>query len=116
MAKQASENAYAPYSKFKVGAALLTKSGRVFLGCNVENASFGATICAERTAVSNAVSEGEREFLKIAVYASSNSAPCGICRQILAEFSKDIMVIFYDKEKNMIEKSVAELLPYGFEL
>ena len=82
------DRAYAPYSHFQVGAALLAKDGRVFTGCNVENATYGATICAERTAVTKAVSEGVREFEKIAIVASSGeyAAPCGICRQVLFEF------------------------------
>jgi cytidine deaminase len=94
-AKAAMERAYAPYSGFKVGAALRTASGRIFTGCNVENASFGATICAERTAVVKAVSEGEKEFDAIAIVSSSGEVtpPCGICRQVLAEFAEDIPVI-----------------------
>ena len=85
-AKDAMKNAYAPYSEFRVGAALLAKDGAVFKGCNVENASYGATNCAERTAVFKAVSEGYREFEKIAIVASSGdyASPCGICRQVLA--------------------------------
>jgi cytidine deaminase len=104
LAEQAKENAYVPYSKFKVGAALLTKSGKVYTGCNVEVASFGATNCAERTAIFKAISEGETEFEKIAVASSNDDEtfPCGICRQVIVEFSKDcyrihLQVMIYKK-------------------
>lgn len=116
MAKKAMGFAYAPYSHFQVGAALLAKDGRVFLGCNIENASYGATNCAERTAVFKAVSEGVREFEKIAVVASSGdyAAPCGICRQVLFEFMPHGTVILDSEEKGMKCFSVEELLPMGF--
>lgn len=116
LAMEAMEKAYAPYSKFKVGAALLAKDGRVFLGCNVENASFGATICAERTAVTKAISEGVREFEKIAIVASSGeyAAPCGICRQVLYEFMPDGEVILDSLNEGMKEMKLKELLPMGF--
>ena len=116
LAKEAMKNAYAPYSKFQVGAALLAKDGRVFTGCNVENASYGATNCAERTAIFKAVSEGYREFDAIAIVASSGdfASPCGICRQVLAEFMPDGKVILDSKEKGMVTYSVRELLPSGF--
>ena len=114
--KVARENAYAPYSKFQVGAALLAKDGRVFTGCNVENASYGATNCAERTAIFKAVSEGYREFDAIAIVASSGdfASPCGICRQVLAEFMPEGKVILDSDEKGMVTYSVRELLPLGF--
>ena len=110
------KNAYAPYSKFQVGAALLAKDGRVFTGCNVENASYGATNCAERTAIFKAVSEGYREFDAIAIVASSGdfASPCGICRQVLAEFMPEGKVILDSDEKGMVTYSVRELLPLGF--
>ena len=116
LAKEAMKNAYTPYSKFQVGAALLAKDGRVFTGCNVENASYGATNCAERTAIFKAVSEGYREFDAIAIVASSGdfASPCGICRQVLAEFMPDGKVILDSKEKGMVTYSVRELLPSGF--
>ncbi|MBR4015232.1 MAG: cytidine deaminase [Anaerotignum sp.] len=116
MAKKAMGFAYAPYSRFRVGAALLAKDGRVFLGCNIENASYGATNCAERTAVFKAVSEGVREFEKIAIVASSGdyAAPCGICRQVLFEFMPHGTVILDSEEKGMKRFSVEELLPMGF--
>lgn len=116
IAKEAMENAYAPYSHFKVGAALLAKDGTVFQGCNIENASYGATNCAERTAIFKAVSEGYREFEAIAIVASSGeyAAPCGICRQVLFEFLPDGKVILDSNEKGMMIFSVQELLPFGF--
>ena len=116
LAKEAMKNAYAPYSKFQVGAALLAKDGRVFTGCNVENASYGATNCAERTAIFKAVSEGYREFDAIAIVASSGdlASPCGICRQVLAEFMPEGKVILDSNEKGMVTYSVRELLPLGF--
>ena len=116
IAKEAMENAYAPYSHFKVGAALLAKDGRVFQGCNIENASYGATNCAERTAIFKAVSEGYREFEKIAIVASSGdyASPCGICRQVLFEFLPEGKVILDSDEKGMVTFTVRELLPLGF--
>lgn len=116
IAKEAMENAYVPYSRFKVGAALLAKDGTVFKGCNIENASYGATNCAERTAIFKAVSEGYREFEKIAIVASSGeyASPCGICRQVLFEFMPDGKVILDSEEKGMVTFSVKELLPFGF--
>ncbi len=116
LAKEAMEKAYAPYSKFKVGAALLAKDGMVFLGCNVENASFGATICAERTALTKAISEGVREFDKIAVVASSGdyAAPCGICRQVLYEFMPEGEVILDSDAEGVKVMKLKELLPMGF--
>lgn len=117
MAEKARENAYVPYSKFQVGAALLGKSGKVYLGCNVEIASFGATNCAERTAVFKAVSEGEQEFEKIAIASSNDEEtfPCGICRQVLVEFGKDLKIILGNTEKNVIkEYTLNELLPHSF--
>lgn len=117
MAEKARENAYVPYSKFQVGAALLGKSGKVYIGCNVEIASFGATNCAERTAVFKAVSEGEQEFEKIAIASSNDEEtfPCGICRQVLVEFGKDLKIILGNTEKNIIkEYTLNELLPHSF--
>ena len=110
------KRSYAPYSKFQVGAALLAKDGTVFKGCNIENASYGATNCAERTAIFKAVSEGVKEFEKIAVVASSGdyASPCGICRQVLFEFMPDGEVILDSDEKGMVTYTVRELLPMGF--
>ena len=112
-ARRAREQAYAPYSRFAVGAALRTKSGRVFTGCNVENLSFGLTICAERVAVGAAVAAGEREFEALAVVADSREpvTPCGACRQVLAEFSLTLPVCSANLEGAVYESSIAELLP-----
>lgn len=110
-------NAYAPFSRFKVGAALLTKSGEVFTGVNVENSSYGATICAERTACVKAVSEGFREFEALAVAASEGEgSPCGICRQFLYEFAPDLTVIVGEDEEHLKTYKLNELLPEGFKL
>lgn len=110
---KAQGNAYAPYSNLKVGAALLTKSGKIYTGCNVENKSFGATICAERSAVSKAISEGETDFSVIAITSSANGiiAPCGICRQVLNEFSPDMIIVLSDAEGIFKMFTAAELLP-----
>jgi len=117
IAKEACKNAYAPYSEFKVGAALLTTSGIVFTGVNVENSTYGATICAERTACVKAVSEGHREFEKIAIASSGGSAwPCGICRQFLFEFNADMKVITGDDEEHRESHKLNELLLKGFRL
>ena len=112
-AKSAMEFAYAPYSEFRVGAALLTDTGKIYTGSNVENRSFGATCCAERTAVFKAVSEGERSFKAIAIYSSGKSAtaPCGICRQVLSEFSEDMTVLFCGTNEEIVETTLLELLP-----
>lgn len=117
MAEKAVDNAYAPYSKFKVGAALLTKEGRVFTGVNVENSSFGATICAERTAYVKAVSEGFREFEAIAVTSDQGKAwPCGICRQFMYEFGNGLVVITGDDADHLEKYTINELLVEGFRL
>src|SRR5450432_4071326 len=112
-ARAAREQAYAPYSRFAVGAALRTKSGRVFVGCNVENLSFGLTICAERVAVGAAVAAGEREFEALAVVADSREpvTPCGACRQVLAEFSSTLPVCSANLEGAVYESCIADLLP-----
>ena len=117
MARQARERAYAPYSGFPVGAALLARSGQVFTGCNVENAAYPLTTCAERTAVTKAVSEGERDFEAIAVVTATGATPCGACRQVLREFGgadADLRVIVADLEGNLRTYTIAELLPAGF--
>jgi len=117
IAQKASENAYAPYSEFKVGAALLASDGTVFTGANVENATYGATICAERTAVAKAVSDGVRDFSKIAVASSGGAAwPCGICRQFMYEFNTDVQVITGDDEDHLETHELSELLLKGFRL
>ncbi|MDD4367174.1 MAG: cytidine deaminase [Eubacteriales bacterium] len=116
-AKTMIDNAYAPYSRFKVGAAVMTTDGKIFKGANIENASFGAGICAEQVAVSAAVSAGEREFDAIAVVSGEGSAwPCGICRQFMYEFSPEMKVITGDDEDHLEVYELAELLPKGFVL
>ena len=119
IAEDARFNAYVPYSKFRVGAALLTSDGKVYTGCNIESASFGATNCAERTAIFKAISEGESSFTKIAI-ASDNSDknqptwPCGICRQVIVEFADDIKVITGSSDGDIIETNIKDLLPHHF--
>lgn len=115
-AVQASETAYAPYSKFRVGAALLGKNDVIYRGVNVENASYGLTICAERSAVFNAISDGERQFDLIAVASPGGVAPCGACRQVLHEFAPDIKIFLVDTsgEKPVTELSLNVLLPHAF--
>ena len=116
-AQRARHKAYAPYSRFAVGAALLTASGRVFHGCNVENASFGLTTCAERTAVFRAVSDGEREFVAIAVTARDGhgAPPCGSCRQVLHEFSPNAWVYWRDSRGRILRRRLSALLPLAFQ-
>lgn len=114
-AVEARKWAYAPYSDYLVGAALLTASGRVYDGVNVENAAYPTTICAERVAVFKAVSEGEREFQAIAVVTENGGSPCGSCRQVLAEFGLDVTVLIADVEGNLVEEiALADLLPLAF--
>ena len=115
-ALQARRPAYAPYSQFPVGAAVLTEDGQVFGGCNVENTSFGLTNCAERTAIFTAVSAGHRRFAALAVATDGGYAPCGACRQVLAEFSDDlpILIVNANSERLVEEVSLAELLPRRF--
>ena len=113
-AMEARGKAYAPYSDFAVGAALLARSGRVYTGCNVENASYGLSICAERTAVFKAVSEGERDFEAIAVVTEKGVTPCGACRQVLLEFGEDIQVTVADETGGYRVFGLQELLPEAF--
>ena len=118
----AREAAYAPYSHFKVGAALLAKDGRVFTGCNIESATFSPTQCAERTALGKAVSEGVREFAAIAVVGARDNAPddalptapCGVCRQMLYEFAPDLVVLVGRGDGQYFKTTLKELLPHGF--
>jgi cytidine deaminase len=113
-AKKARKKAYAPYSHYKVGAALLSKSGKVYTGCNVENASYGHTVCAERTAVLKAVSEGETEFEAIAVVTKNGGSPCGACRQVLSEFAPKLTIYIADKNGEYRTTSMKKLLPDSF--
>lgn len=121
LAKEAMLRAYAPYSGYYVGAALLTKDGKVYQGCNVENASYTPTCCAERTAFFKAVTEGERDFSAIAVVGGKQGRitglfpPCGVCRQVMMEFCGPDFIIYMGKENGGWEAvTLAELLPYGF--
>jgi len=114
LAREARQRAYAPYSRFAVGAALLGRSGRVYTACNVENVSYGLSICAERAAVFKAVSEGEQEFEALAVVTSVGGSPCGACRQVLAEFNYNMTVYVADTEGQYRAFTVEELLPEAF--
>ncbi len=117
LAIEAREKAYVPYSKFKVGAAIEMEDGSVFTGCNIENASYGATNCAERTAIFKAVSEGHTIMKKIAIVGdmSAFTAPCGICRQVIAEFAaKDIEIVLIKNQDEYIVKTLEEILPGAF--
>ncbi len=122
-AKKARERSYAPYSHFCVGAALLTKGGKIYRGCNIENAAYSPTNCAERTAFFKAVYDGEREFEKIAIVGGAEGtegeeqcAPCGVCRQVMMEFCdpESFQVILTDGEDSCVEILLKDLVPYGF--
>ncbi|MBI5564420.1 MAG: cytidine deaminase [Chloroflexi bacterium] len=113
-AVEARKRAYAPYSRYKVGAALLGKSGKVYLGCNVENASYSHTVCAERTAILKAISEGEREFEAIAVVTRNGGSPCGACRQVMVEFAPELTIYIADKSGEYRATTMSELLPDSF--
>ena len=122
LALEAREKAYVPYSKYMVGAALLAKNGKVYQGCNIENAAYTPTNCAERTAFFKAVSDGEREFVAIAIVGGYEGAPvnyaypCGVCRQVMMEFCnpKQFRVITAVSEDEYMDKTLAEMLPHGF--
>ena len=121
LAKEAMTRAYAPYSGYKVGAALLCTDGTVYQGCNIENAAYGPTVCAERTAFFKAVSEGERDFAAIAVVGGKGGEitgifpPCGICRQVMQEFcKKDFVIIVAKSEEDYQKYTLKEILPFGF--
>ena len=115
-AKRVSQNAYAPYSKFKVGSALLTSKGNIYTGCNVENISYGITNCAERVAIGKAVSEGEKKFVAIALttHHGEMATPCGACRQVIHEFGKDIIIVMASSKGKVLIKKISDLLPLGF--
>lgn len=123
-ARDALKHSYAPYSHFHVGAALLTKSGKVFTGCNIENEAFAPSVCAERTAFYKAISEGEQDFVAIAIVGMSESegyrhycAPCGVCRQVMAEFCAPDFNIYLGDDTNEYESyTLSELLPKSFKL
>ena len=119
IANETRKRAYAPYSNFSVGAALLSSDGQIFTGCNIENASFGATMCAERTAIANAVSSGVTDFTKIAIAGAKDLCyPCGICRQVLSEFCdpETFEIILISSEGKIKEFKLGELLPNFFNL
>ncbi len=121
-AEKVRKSAYAPYSDFKVGAALLAASGKVYVGCNIENASFSPTVCAERVAFFEAVKNGEREFIAIAVTGGKASddpsfcTPCGVCRQVMSEFCRKDFRILLGNAEDFKEYSMASLLPFSFSL
>ena len=116
LANEVRERAYAPYSGFKVGAALLCADGTVFTGVNIENASFGPTICAERTAMFKAISEGHRDFVKIAVTCDrAYCQPCGVCRQVMIEHAPDLEVLMGSLDGSFKRTTIRELLPEAFE-
>ncbi|MBJ7449653.1 MAG: cytidine deaminase [Parachlamydiales bacterium] len=111
----AQKSAYAPYSNYNVGAALLTKSGKIYFGCNVENAAYPLCCCAERTAIANAVCAGERDFVAIAVVTKNAGAPCGGCRQVLNEFNSEMLIIMADEKGEIShEETLDKLLPLSF--
>ena len=115
IANQVRKWAYVPYSNYPVGAALLTESGRIYEGVNVENAAYPVTNCAERTAIFTAVTNGEKDFKAIAVVTENGGAPCGACRQVMAEFALDMLVIVADEQENILsEMKVSEMLPGAF--
>jgi cytidine deaminase len=115
LANEARRRAYAPYSNYQVGAALRTKSGRIFTGVNVENAAYPTTMCAERVAIYKAISEGEREFEVIAVVTANGGSPCGGCRQVMAEFGLDTIVLIADGQGKLLQQTtVNSLLPGAF--
>lgn len=118
IADKAMENAYAPYSKFKVGAALLCSDGTVFTGCNIENASFGATNCAERTAIFKAVSEGKLDFDAIAIVSSGGGEtyPCGICRQVMGEFAPNLKIVLRNDAGDPVIYNFKDIMPKFFSL
>ena len=111
---EARKNAYAPYSNYKVGAALITADGKIYHGCNVENAAYGSSLCAERTAIVKAVSEGDRNFSAIAVVTQNGGAPCGPCRQVMREFNPNLTVIISDLQGNARVFTLPHLLPESF--
>jgi cytidine deaminase len=114
-ALEAQQNAYVPYSNFRVGAAVLTEDGNIYTGCNIEISSYSPTLCAERTAIFKAVSEGHKKIKAIAVVGDSNfTYPCGVCRQVIREFGKDAMIIVANSEDEYREYRLDELLPHSF--
>jgi cytidine deaminase len=115
-AEKARKRAYTPYSKFKVGAAVLSSDGKIFSGCNIENASFGMSVCAERVAIFKAISEGSTKFKAIAVIGDTDKpcSPCGACRQVISEFGEEILLIMANLKGDVKIKKIGELLPEAF--
>lgn len=115
-AREALQHSYSPYSRFRVGAALLTSSGKVFTGCNIENSSFSLTICAERTALFKAVSEGEISFSKILIVSDADDfiSPCGACRQVISDLAGNVEIILTNSRGEMQHKKISDLLPLAF--
>jgi cytidine deaminase len=113
-ARRARALAYAPYSEYRVGAALLAEDGVIYTGCNIENAAYPATICAERVAITKAISEGQRSFVAIAIATTNGGAPCGICRQVMVEFAPLLTVLLVDDNRIIGEYSLDDLLPDSF--
>jgi cytidine deaminase len=116
LARKALQNSYSPYSQFRVGAALLTSDGNIYTGCNIESSSFSLTICAERTALFKAVSEGEKSFSKILIVSDAEDfiSPCGACRQIISDLAGDIEIILTNSRGEMRVKKTSDLLPLAF--
>jgi len=113
-AMKAREYSYSPYSQYKVGAALLTRKGTIYKGCNIENAGYTPSVCAERTAIFKAISEGESDFVAMAVVTLNGGAPCGVCRQVMREFAPDLIVIVGDINGNYQVFTLPDLLPHSF--
>ncbi len=115
-AREVSKNAYSPYSNVRVGASLITDNNNLFIGTNIENSSYGATICAERSAIFSAISSGEKKIKKICVYTEKGWSPCGMCRQVMKEFMKDEDIIIICNQDGPVKKiKMIELLPYPFD-
>ena len=115
-ARKASKRAYCPYSEFPVGAAVLGKSGKVYTGCNVENAAYGSTICAERSAILQMVASGEQDILAVVIYSptKTTSAPCGACRQVINEFGPDARIVSVCDTNDRVDAPLSKLLPHAF--
>lgn len=118
-AKEAAKTSYSPFSKFAVGAAVMMSNGQIYTGCNIENSSFGMTICAERCAIFKAVSEGQKEILAVAIYSpnADDCYPCGACRQVMYEFQgKNEIVVITEHENQPVPRMLSDFLPYGFKI
>jgi cytidine deaminase len=110
----AREFSYSPYSHYRVGAALLARNGKIYQGCNIENAGYTPSVCAERTAIFKAISEGERDFVAIAIATTNGGAPCGVCRQVMREFAPELIVVIGNLTGNYQALTLADLLPHSF--